>query len=429
MDKRRVTVMIITKRLVIMVMSVLLALYTSRLFNDKRALAQPPQVAHDNYWDHVLNNYGIPFLQFCITSFYKLYIKLTVYNALMFSMKYLPSGVYLYKFVSSVYRTSRERLKIKQIELEDLVLEIAMVKTKQMISEAECTELLALQEREAARLRDMRQRVQALLDGDHALRKLLDTFTVERPHPLGHHTSDQDLNLIELLAFNKNGLADRTNESVEDSREEPVSVKSEYSSVSEAEVEKDCRIKIIEVTNVYKVAYLKHYIKQKRIRRCSRHALLKKKMSNIKKMLESWQKALHMVMKDHQYMVRQDRDETSETISTPRPVHSDTDLAVEQYSPDWDHPGPYKNYYREPGITECSDDYPCHEYDEQYYGNCYEETETSVYEEQESRCEALGAPYERPPLPRLLEETSSQLLALQDLTLDHNDSSNDLIAI
>ncbi|XP_063616148.1 uncharacterized protein LOC134789499 [Cydia splendana] len=342
-------------------------------------------------------------------------------------MKYLPSGVYLYKFVSSVYRTSRERLKIKQIELEDLVLEIAMVKTKQVVRETECTQLLALHQREAVRLRDVRARVQALVDGDDALRKLLDTFAIERPSSLGHYTSDQDFNLMDLLAFDKNGLADRTNDSGDDPREEPVSAKSEYSSVSEAEVEKDCRIKIIEVTNVYKVAYLKHYIKQKRIRRGSKHALLKKKMANIKKLLESWQNALNMVMKDHQYILRQDRDETPEDISASRPLDSDTD--IDDYSPDWEHPGPYKNHFREPETTECTDDYPCHEYNNKYYGNCYEETKRSVYEEQESRCEPQDAPCERAPLPRLVEETSSQLLALQDLTLDNNDSSNELLAV
>ncbi|XP_061709009.1 uncharacterized protein LOC133519103 [Cydia pomonella] len=151
-------------------------------------------------------------------------------------------------------------------------------------------------------------------------------------------------------------------------------------------------------------------------------------MANIKKLLESWQKALNMVMKDHQYMLRRERDETSEDISASRRLDSDTDTAIDEYSPDWDNPGPYKNCYREPEITECSGDYPCHEYNEHYYGNCYEETETSVYEEQESKCEAQAAPSERAQLPRLVEETSSQLLALQDLTLDH-DSSNDFLTV
>ncbi|XP_047984978.1 uncharacterized protein LOC125225349 isoform X2 [Leguminivora glycinivorella] len=293
---------------------------------------------------------------------------------------------------------------------------IAMVKTKQVVRETECTELLALQEREAARLRDMRARVQALVADDQALRKLLDTFAVEKPHHLEHHNAEQDLHLMELLAFDKSKLAEGATESIDDPREDPVSGKSEYSSVSEAEVEKDCQIKIIEVTNVYKVAYLKHYIKLKRIRRASRHALLKKKMANIKKLLESWQKALNMVMKDHRYIMRRDRDETSEDISASRPLDSDTDTAVDEYNTEWEQPGLYKHYYREPEITDCSGDYPCHDYNDQYYGNCYEDTEPSVCESQEA-CK-------RPELPLLLEETSSQLFALQDAHQHHNDSSD-----
>lgn len=51
-----------------------------------------------------------------------------------------------------------------------------------------------------------------------------------------------------------------------------------YSSLSDADVRQDCRVKILKVTNVYKVAYLKHYIKQKRLRRATKQAMLKKKV-------------------------------------------------------------------------------------------------------------------------------------------------------
>lgn len=53
-----------------------------------------------------------------------------------------------------------------------------------------------------------------------------------------------------------------------------------YSSLSDVDVRQDCRVKIVKVTNVYKVAYLKHYIKQKRLRRATKQALLKKKVRN-----------------------------------------------------------------------------------------------------------------------------------------------------
>lgn len=60
---------------------------------------------------------------------------------------------------------------------------------------------------------------------------------------------------------------------------EPSTPDSVYSSLSDSDnATKDCRVKIIKVTNVYKVAYLKHYIKQKRLRRATQQALLKKKV-------------------------------------------------------------------------------------------------------------------------------------------------------
>lgn len=51
-----------------------------------------------------------------------------------------------------------------------------------------------------------------------------------------------------------------------------------YSSLSDMDVRQDCRVTIMKVTNVYKVAYLKHYIKQKRLRRANKRALLNKKV-------------------------------------------------------------------------------------------------------------------------------------------------------
>jgi hypothetical protein len=52
-----------------------------------------------------------------------------------------------------------------------------------------------------------------------------------------------------------------------------------YTSISDMDVKQDCRVKIVKVTNVYKVAYLKHFIKQKRLRRAHKQALLKKRVS------------------------------------------------------------------------------------------------------------------------------------------------------
>lgn len=51
-----------------------------------------------------------------------------------------------------------------------------------------------------------------------------------------------------------------------------------YSSVDDGHPECTCTVKIVRVTNVYKVAYLKNYIKSKRLRRATRDAMLKKKV-------------------------------------------------------------------------------------------------------------------------------------------------------
>lgn len=62
---------------------------------------------------------------------------------------------------------------------------------------------------------------------------------------------------------------------------EPLSAdNSVYSSANDCENKQDYHVKIVKVTNVYKVAYLRHFIKQKRIRRANKQALLRKKVIN-----------------------------------------------------------------------------------------------------------------------------------------------------
>lgn len=51
-----------------------------------------------------------------------------------------------------------------------------------------------------------------------------------------------------------------------------------YSTLSDGDSKQMCRVKMVKVTNVYKVAYLRHYIKQKRLRRASKQAVLRKKV-------------------------------------------------------------------------------------------------------------------------------------------------------
>lgn len=42
----------------------------------------------------------------------------------IFFLKYVPTGLYMYKFLKNIYITSRERIKQKQIELEDIQLQV-----------------------------------------------------------------------------------------------------------------------------------------------------------------------------------------------------------------------------------------------------------------------------------------------------------------
>lgn len=40
-------------------------------------------------------------------------------------LKYVPTGLYSYKLIKNIYRTSRDRLKEKQMELEDIQLQVS----------------------------------------------------------------------------------------------------------------------------------------------------------------------------------------------------------------------------------------------------------------------------------------------------------------
>lgn len=53
---------------------------------------------------------------------------------------------------------------------------------------------------------------------------------------------------------------------------------SNYTSTNDADLKQDCNVKIVKVTNVYKVAFLKQFIKHKRLWRANRHAILNKKV-------------------------------------------------------------------------------------------------------------------------------------------------------
>lgn len=43
---------------------------------------------------------------------------------MIFVLKYVPTGFYMYKFIRDMYVTSRERIKQKQCEIEDIQLQV-----------------------------------------------------------------------------------------------------------------------------------------------------------------------------------------------------------------------------------------------------------------------------------------------------------------
>ncbi|XP_073957923.1 uncharacterized protein isoform X2 [Choristoneura fumiferana] len=223
-------------------------------------------------WDHILDQYGIPFGQFCVATIYSVYMNLTAMNMLVFVVKYIPTGLCMYNFVKGIYVTSRDRQRRQQLEFEDIQLQITIINTKLCVREAECAELTGALRREAARLRGVRARVREAIAADAAL--------APRDRDRRPVAEDPDLTeLLKELKYDQVALAECHNDMLEcgehaqgESPEHSV-----YSSLSDPDVDKECRVKIVKVTNVYKVAYLKHYIKQKRLRRASKQALLKKK--------------------------------------------------------------------------------------------------------------------------------------------------------
>ncbi|XP_073957922.1 uncharacterized protein isoform X1 [Choristoneura fumiferana] len=354
-------------------------------------------------WDHILDQYGIPFGQFCVATIYSVYMNLTAMNMLVFVVKYIPTGLCMYNFVKGIYVTSRDRQRRQQLEFEDIQLQITIINTKLCVREAECAELTGALRREAARLRGVRARVREAIAADAAL--------APRDRDRRPVAEDPDLTeLLKELKYDQVALAECHNDMLEcgehaqgESPEHSV-----YSSLSDPDVDKECRVKIVKVTNVYKVAYLKHYIKQKRLRRASKQALLKKKMESIKKLLEDWQRSLNMVINSRLSLLR--ADDTSEEAagdhSKPRDSDSDNELRAadcyDEYNANWLQP-PYRSYYEEPETAVSRDSFE-HEYGDQ-------------------QCECAGPKggHVLFLLPRLPEETSSQV-AIDDI---HDDCDHD----
>ncbi|XP_052758699.1 uncharacterized protein LOC128202428 [Galleria mellonella] len=312
-------------------------------------------------WDVILEQYGVPFMHGCIRFLYSIYVRLTFTNTAIFLIKYVPTGLYMYKLIKRIYVTSRERIKQKQIELEDIQLQIQIAKTKLCVRDAEMTERVEELRRGVERLRRVRARVRGVIASDDALRQ---TLHVVHAHADTSPDEDRDFiaELLKDLKCDQVAISERQPENLECGEhvqtETNTSENSVYSSASDVEVQQDYRVKIVRVTNVYKVAYLKHYIKQKRLRRATKQALLKKKMESIKKLLEDWQKTLNMVINTKLTLLNMDshvdaasqeamgdfsKPNLRESSDSDSDFKNGTEMCNDEYGLSWTQ-HPYRNY-------------------------------------------------------------------------------------
>ncbi|XP_063822621.1 uncharacterized protein LOC135072575 isoform X2 [Ostrinia nubilalis] len=352
--------------------------------NDKgtKVLTNGSEGTFVHFWHYFIDQYGLPFGHICISFLYAVYTRFTLFNVTIFFLKYVPTGMYMYKFLKNIYITSRERIKQKQIELEDIQLQIQIVNTKLCVRDAEFTERADQLRRDVERLRRVRERVRNIIAADEALRRALDGAALwdGDQDTSVHTTPEQDrefiVELLKGLKYENMGMPERQSEKMEcgeHAQTEPHTPEtSVYSSLSDMDIKQDCRVKIVKVTNVYKVAYLKHFIKQKRLRRAHKHALLKKRMESIKKLLEDWQKSLNMVINNKLTILNMDSridvasqeamgDYSKPTLRESSDSDSDlrnsgTDISYDEYSLSWTQ-NPYRSYcynYEEipdPGMT------------------------------------------------------------------------------
>ncbi|XP_059050942.1 uncharacterized protein LOC131845830 [Achroia grisella] len=294
--------------LVVIVTSLLLGYRLKRMATVEDNVG-PGEVLTNGAWafNHVyevaLEQYGVPFMKRCICFLHEIYLKLTLVNMIIFIIKYVPTGIYMYKFIKGIYITSRERIKQKQIELEDIQLQIQIVNTKLCVRDSEMTERADELRRGVERLRQVRARVRGVISSDDSLRSTL-YAAHSQAHAYADTTSEEEreflMELLKDLKYDQVAIPEKPLENMECGEhalsETHTSENSIYTSASDADIKQDCHVKIVRVTNVYKVAYLKHYIKQKRLRRATKQVLLKKKMESIKKLMEYWQKMLNMVI-------------------------------------------------------------------------------------------------------------------------------------
>ncbi|CAK1602163.1 unnamed protein product [Parnassius mnemosyne] len=310
--------------------------------------------------------------------------------------------------------SSRERLKQKQFDFEDLQLQVKIVETKLSAREAEFNERTEKLRRALDRLRKVRTRVRELIAANDEFRRAFETtpWDLDNTENIPGQEQEFIMELMKEFKCEQTVMSDRQTEKMECGEHVPLEPTSPensvYSSVSDCQ--QDCQVKIVKVTNVYKVAYLRHFIKQKRLRRATKQALLKKKMENIKKILEDWQKTLNMVINSKLAILDMDPNRTE--AATQDAIGDYTKPQLREYSDSdsdrsWNH-NPYRN------CTYCFEDVPDLGMSREFY-------EPSEYTDIKCESEYEGNRLKSPSkLFIVTEETSSQI-AIEEVKSEAGD--------
>ncbi|XP_011558684.3 uncharacterized protein LOC105389288 isoform X1 [Plutella xylostella] len=271
-------------------------------------------LSDDSWWEEWrahIEEYGGDTGNAIVSLLLPIYIRFTMFNVAMFVVKYIPTTIYMYRFMKDTYKKTRSRMHQKQLELEEIKIQIEIINSKMCVHAARHSERSCELRRAMERLRSVRARVRHVMATEEHARGVAeweDTAAAgEMPDARSYEEVEEfikcllkdfrceDLNGIYERDGRPDGFLDQCNCKKENSAGDPET--SVYSTISDEDTsKKDCHVKIIKVTNVYKVAYLKNYIKQKRLRRANKHALLEKKMESIKKLLEDWQTTLNNVL-------------------------------------------------------------------------------------------------------------------------------------
>ncbi|XP_068626364.1 uncharacterized protein [Battus philenor] len=268
-------------------------------FNSKVNTVNPWNVA--TLIENIIHKYGGVHGKYCMNYLYTFYAYLTLTNLVFFLFKYVSTTLFMFRYMKSFYSSVRKLLVQKYSEFEDIKLQAEIIKTKISVREAELREQTENLQRALDRLHEARARVREIVaDGDELRRAFGNS--AKNPDIAAQKLPEQGPKVILILKltlnFGHETFSEVPAEDIEYGEFAPPDPSSPDTSVysSASESQKECHVKIVKVTNVYKVSYLKHFIKQKRLRRASKQALLKKKMEDIKKLLEDWQKTLNMVI-------------------------------------------------------------------------------------------------------------------------------------